>query len=171
MRSTTGTPPHPVCRADPSEPDSLNHASPVVIAALTTSALVSVRTSPQTGTSGQCLRRTRWHHSSISQNPMVRYPAHPAARANPPIPLNRSRCVGLSSLIVSNSFALRNRHGTESIPRLSPPELFREIFFVVCRFGSRPLLHQRSRIGHIGKRFARVDPLGPSRMNDEYLDP
>jgi hypothetical protein len=39
------------------------------------------------------LRKTSWQNGSISQKAMVRNPAHPAARLNPPTPLKRSMCV------------------------------------------------------------------------------
>ena len=54
-----------------------------------------------TGTSGKFLFSTLQAKSSISQNATVSIPAHFAANAKPPMPLNKSKCV--IAIPVSNS--------------------------------------------------------------------
>ena len=61
------------------------------------------------------LASTFWQYLSISQNPIVSNPAHCAARANPPIPLKRSRCVGIRSFTTSQSVWCAMAHKIDEI--------------------------------------------------------
>lgn len=57
----------------------------------------NVLMSPKRETSGQCLARTRWHHSSRSTCHRTVQPARSRPRSIPPIPEKRLPTVGMST--------------------------------------------------------------------------